>query len=287
MAKRKKPGRGKPADPPRDEEASAAEANETTGTAEETGSESGGESTGDASGTDASGTDATGTGKPTLEELTISRRTALEERLAEELDMLDDAIEEMKTARAEFKATKETVADYRNAIYQTNQMLREVLRGKWRPEKPDPQKRLGFPPEPGDSPEAASEAQHDPRPEASSLWKSKPVAELGLAKSLVRKLEDEGFPTLGVIANEFEVMGSEAFSVLELSDKQIEKLRVSVAKFRPKEPEAEGGAETPAATAESEATPVEVDAQEGAEVERQEDSDQEASGSQEDEGSEE
>lgn len=197
MARKKK----KPADPPTDEQ--------SAGTAETTAQED---------------------TKPTLEELTNIEKARLEEELANKMDFLDQAIDELKSARQMHRDCKKEADERRAAVHQTNRALRELLRGNWRPPKPDPQKELDFPPDQG----SGGGTVPDPEPEAESLWKSKPVTELGLSKTLVGKLEAEGYTTLGVIVAEVEE--GRKFDGLDFTDRQISSILSAVHKHRPKPP---------------------------------------------------
>lgn len=183
--------------------------------------------------------------EPTLAELTSLKREELERELADELDNLGDDISELKNAQAAYKEAKKTVTEQRVVIHKINLSLREVIRGEWRPAKPDPQREIPWPdnqdPQGGTPPA-------DPEPEAEVLWKSKPMAELGLPKTIMKKLEEEGFPTLGTIAAEFE--NGREFEGLGLSDPQIQKIREAWIRERPK----------PAPVVESDPEPLNGDA---------------------------
>ena len=170
--------------------------------------------------------------KPTLEELTEVEKARLEEELANKMDFLDQAIDELKSARQVYKDCRKEAEERRAAVHQTNRALRELLRGNWRPPKPDPQKKFDYPDD--QSPEAGTTVP-DPEPEADNFWKSKPVTELGLPKTVVTRLENEGYTTLGVIVLEFEDGAS--FEGLNFSDVQISKIRSAVHKYRPKPPQ--------------------------------------------------
>lgn len=169
--------------------------------------------------------------KPTLEELTEIEKARLEEELANKVDFLDQAIDELKSARQVYKDCRKEADERRAAVHQTNRALREVLRGNWRPPKPDPQKKFEYPDD--QSPDSGTSVA-DPEPEADTFWKSKPVTELGLSKTLVKKLENEGYTTLGVIVAELEE--GQKFESLEFTDRQISSIRSAVHKHRPPDP---------------------------------------------------
>lgn len=181
------------------------------------------------------------TPKPTLEELTATEKARLEEELANKVDFLEQAVGELKNAKQLYKDCRKEVEERRVAVHQTNYALREVIRGRWRPPKPDPQKQLDFPseldPDQGTDAGGGAPAVPEAEPEAESLWKSKPVTELGLPKTVVTRLENEGFTTLGVIVSEFEDGAS--FEGFNFSDVQISKIRSAVHKYRPKPPQPE------------------------------------------------
>jgi len=208
MARKKK----SPKPPPEEEQSSAGTATETD----------------EATGTEASNGDQ----KPTLEELTEVEKARLEEELANKMDFLDQAIDELKSARQVYKDCRKEADERRAAVHQTNRSLRELLRGNWRPPKPDPQKKFDYPDD--QSPESGTTVP-DPEPEADNFWKSKPVTELGLSKTLVTKLENEGYTTLGVIVAELEE--GQKFANLDFTDRQISSIQSAVHKHRPKTPE--------------------------------------------------
>lgn len=224
MAKKQKPRsnpRGKT--PPTEEQASPVDAKEEGATTGETAA------------------NETGGGepekKPTLEELTEIEKTRLEKELANKFDLLDDAMKELKSAKQVLKDCKKEAEEYRASVLQTNRALREIIRGNWRPPKPDPQRKFDYPEDlPQDPGNGTGDSASDPapEPEADSFWKSKPVTELGLSKTLVKKLENEGYTTLGVIVAELEE--GQKFESLEFTDRQISSIRSAVHKHRPPDP---------------------------------------------------
>lgn len=169
-----------------------------------------------------------------LAELTAAELVRLEKKLADEVDLLTEAQAELRDAKQVFKDCRAEVDSRRSDVHLTSRLLREVIRGNWRPPKPDPQQNIPWP----------EELEQGGGGEAESLWTSKPVTELGLPKTIVRKLEEDGFTTLGIIVGELEE-GSQ-FESLELSETQISKIRSAVFKHGPKVTGGEENEQTPA-----------------------------------------
>lgn len=156
------------------------------------------------------------------EEMTLDEATKLEKQRLE--IQLCDRTEAVTTAAANFKTANETAKEKKaelesreSMLWSTNRDLRNLLLGQWKPEKPDPQREFHF--EDGD--------------EASSVWRSKPIEELGLSKNINRILENAGFTTVGACVTEIDE-GQGFLDIDELTEGHIGKILKAVAEFRSK-----------------------------------------------------
>lgn len=143
-------------------------------------------------------------------ELEIKR---LEELLCDRTEAVTEADAVFKKANDEAKEKKEELSVRESLLWQTNRDLRLVLKGQWKPEKPDPQREFDF--------------SND---ESATLWKSKPIEELKLSKNINRILENEGFVSVGMMVAEID--GGLDFKCTELSENQIKSIKKTVAEFR-------------------------------------------------------
>lgn len=149
----------------------------------------------------------------TLEEATAKEKSKLEELLCDRTEAVREAQQSFNEANEEAKERKKELETRENLLYQVNRDLTHVLRGEWEPPKPDPQREFDFNEE-----------------ESAAVWKSKPIAELGLSKNINRILENEGFTTIGEVVREIDE--GMKFDNTELTENQVKSITKAVAEFR-------------------------------------------------------
>ena len=153
----------------------------------------------------------------TLDEATKLEKLRLEIQLCDRTEAVTEAAANFKTANETAKEKKAELDSRESMLWSTNRDLRRVLLGQWKPEKPDPQREFQF--EDGE--------------ESASVWKSKPIEELGLSKNINRILENAGFTTVGICVTEIDE-GQGFLNIDELTEGHIGKILKAVAEFRSK-----------------------------------------------------
>ncbi len=139
-----------------------------------------------------------------------AEKLRLEDLLCQQSEALTEATVEFNNANEEMKSRKKHLEAIQLRVNETAHKLSDVLQDRWRP---DPQRELPFP-------EGSVGEQMDLK-----LWRSEPVQSLDLPKTILAKLDDEGFTTVGQLADELE---SQRFAGLEISEKQIVKIQHAV-----------------------------------------------------------
>lgn len=152
-----------------------------------------------------------------LAQKTAAEKLRLEDTLCTQADWLADATVEFNNANNHAKECKKHLESVQVKVNETFTKLADVLSGNWRP---DPQRELPFPDQSG---EVGTQMDL-------SLWRSEPVTTLGLSDALNAKLDQEGFPTLGTIADEI-AMYDPPFGNTEMGPGQVKKIVAAFKEF--------------------------------------------------------
>jgi hypothetical protein len=141
----------------------------------------------------------------------------LEDVLCTQSEWLANATAEFNEMNNRAKDAKKHLESVQVKVNETVTKLADVLSGNWRP---DPQRELPFPDQSG---EVGTQMDLN-------LWRSEPVTTLGLSGTLNAKLDQEGFPTLGTIADEIAAFDP-PFGNTEMGPGQVKKIVAAFKEF--------------------------------------------------------